>query len=35
MAKIVIAIEFAKQVAEGKIRRDEQISLQELEKYYA
>ena len=34
MAKIVIAVEFAKQVSEGKISRDEQISLQELEKYY-
>ncbi|MGW5952399.1 serine hydrolase [Bacillus mycoides] len=34
MAKIVIAVEFAKQVSEGKIRRDEQISLKELEKYY-
>ncbi|PGM94650.1 serine hydrolase [Bacillus cereus] len=34
MAKIVIAFEFAKQVSEGKIRRDEQISLKELEKYY-
>lgn len=33
-AKIVIAVEFAKQVSEGKISRDEQISLQELEKYY-
>ena len=32
--KIVIAVEFAKQVSEGKISRDEQISLQELEKYY-
>lgn len=34
MAKIVIAVEFAKQVSEGKISRDEQISLHELEKYY-
>ncbi|QWG27592.1 D-alanyl-D-alanine carboxypeptidase [Bacillus mycoides] len=34
MAKIVLAVEFAKQVSEGKIRRDEQISLKELEKYY-
>ncbi|MEK4577849.1 MULTISPECIES: serine hydrolase [Bacillus] len=34
MAKIVIAVEFAKQVSEGKISRDEQISLQDLEKYY-
>ncbi|MEK7017194.1 serine hydrolase [Bacillus sp. FSL R9-9410] len=34
MAKIVIAVEFAKQVSEGKIHRDEQISLKELEKYY-
>ena len=34
MAKIIIAVEFAKQVSEGKINRDEQISLQELEKYY-
>ena len=34
MAKIVIAVEFAKQVSEGKVSRDEQISLQELEKYY-
>ncbi|HDR8141845.1 TPA: serine hydrolase [Bacillus cereus] len=34
MSKIVIAIEYAKQVAEGKIRKDEQISLKELEKYY-
>ncbi|MFZ3196189.1 MAG: serine hydrolase, partial [Bacillus mycoides] len=33
-AKIVIAVEFAKQVSEGKISRDEQISLQDLEKYY-
>lgn len=33
-AKIVIAVEFAKQVSEGKISRDEQISLHELEKYY-
>lgn len=33
MSKIVIAIEYAKQVAEGKIRKDEQISLKELEKY--
>ncbi|OFD11512.1 D-alanyl-D-alanine carboxypeptidase [Bacillus wiedmannii] len=33
-AKIVIAVEFAKQVSEGKISRDEQISLQEIEKYY-
>ena len=32
--KIIIAVEFAKQVSEGKINRDEQISLQELEKYY-
>ena len=31
MAKIIIAVEFAKQVSEGKINRDEQISLQELE----
>ncbi|WP_439875655.1 serine hydrolase [Bacillus mycoides] len=34
MAKSVIAVEFAKQVSEGKISRDEQISLHELEKYY-
>ncbi|MFD6508295.1 serine hydrolase [Bacillus sp. NPDC060175] len=34
MAKIVIAVEFAKQVSEGKVSRDEQISLHELEKYY-
>lgn len=34
MSKIVIAIEYAKQVAEGKIRKDEKISLKELEKYY-
>ena len=34
MAKIVIAVEFAKQVSEGKISRDEQISLHELNKYY-
>ncbi|CAH2465526.1 MULTISPECIES: serine hydrolase [Bacillus cereus group] len=34
MSKIVIAIEYAKQVAEGKVRKDEQISLKELEKYY-
>ncbi|MDR4985241.1 D-alanyl-D-alanine carboxypeptidase [Bacillus cereus] len=34
MAKIVIAVEFAKQVSEGKISRDERISLHELEKYY-
>ena len=34
MSKIVIAVEYAKQVSEGKIRRDEQISLKELEKYY-
>ncbi|MBK1610129.1 D-alanyl-D-alanine carboxypeptidase [Bacillus cereus] len=34
MAKIVIAVEFAKQVSEGKISRDEQISLYELDKYY-
>ncbi len=32
MSKIIIAIEYAKQVAEGKIRKDEQISLKELEK---
>ena len=32
--KIVIAVEFAKQVSEGKISRDEQISLHELDKYY-
>lgn len=34
MSKIVIAIEYTKQVAEGKIRKDEKISLKELEKYY-
>ena len=32
MAKIVIAVEFAKQVSEGKVSRDEQISLQEPRK---
>lgn len=34
MAKIVIAVEFAKQVSEGKLQREEQIPLAELEKYY-
>lgn len=34
MAKLVIAVEFAKQVSEGKIQRGEQVPLQELEKYY-
>ncbi|HDR4572199.1 serine hydrolase [Bacillus cytotoxicus] len=34
MAKIVIAVEFAKQVAEGKIDRAELIPLRDLEKYY-
>ncbi|PGK37926.1 hypothetical protein CN907_15445 [Bacillus anthracis] len=34
MSKIIIAIEYAKQVAEGKIRKGEQISLKELERYY-
>ncbi|KOS29431.1 D-alanyl-D-alanine carboxypeptidase [Bacillus anthracis] len=34
MVKFVVAVEFAKQVSEGKISRDEQISLHELNKYY-
>ncbi len=34
MAKIVIAVEFAKTECQKEISRDEQISLQELEKYY-
>ena len=29
-----LSIEYTKQVAEGKIRKDEKISLKELEKYY-
>ncbi|KOS28743.1 D-alanyl-D-alanine carboxypeptidase [Bacillus anthracis] len=32
--KIIIALEYTKQVTEGKISRDEQISLHELNKYY-
>lgn len=34
MAKIVVAVEFAKQVAEGKINPQEQIPVQDLDKYY-
>ncbi|PFE06228.1 D-alanyl-D-alanine carboxypeptidase [Bacillus cereus] len=34
MAKIVVAVEFAKQVSEGKINSQEQVPLQDLEKYY-
>ncbi|PEO43021.1 serine hydrolase [Bacillus pseudomycoides] len=34
MAKIVVAVEFEKQVSEEKINPQEQIPLQDLEKYY-
>lgn len=32
--KIIVAIEYARQAAEGRINPDQQVSLKELEKYY-